>query len=110
MRKPPRYNVWNSEPGPPQASKLGDDGEDAGQREVGAAEQVALAAAAVLPGEQVAARDIAHVDEVDAGVHVGPVAPARDSLHHPPGRRGNAISFADRRGRIDDDSVQAIAR
>ncbi len=77
------------------------------ERQVLAAEQVALAAAAALEREQVAARDVAHVDEVHArGVDVAAVAAARDARAPSPGRRRRAVALADRRRRVDDDRVE----
>ena len=79
------------------------------ERQVDAAEEVALAGPAALEREQVAARDVAHVDDVHARVDVAAVAAGRDALDHPPGRRREAVALADRRGRVDDDGVEPVA-
>ena len=99
-----------AEPGRPPPDQPGDQREDLAERQVLAAQDVALADPAALEGQQVAGGDVVDVDHVEAGVDIGRHAPARRLQHHPPGRGRARVARADRRRRVDDHRRQAVLR
>jgi len=66
------------------------------------AQDVALAHAALLGGQDVAARHVAHVDQVEAGVHRSDHLAVEEVDDHLPGRGGLDVPRTDRRRRVDD--------
>jgi hypothetical protein len=73
------------------------------------AEDVALARRAALGRQQVAARHVAYVHDVEPGVEAGHHAAAHEIDDHLPGRRGLDVPGADRCGGIHDHHGQAVS-
>ena len=106
-----RRHVRDAQPRSRHAGEVGDRREQVGEREVDAAEQVALTRDAPLERERVPTGDVAHVHDVETGR--GDVAadpPAAHAGDHPTGRRRLAIAVADGRGRVHDHRVETLAQ
>ena len=80
------------------------------ERDIVAAEDIALADPPRCQRRQMARRDIVDMDEIEAGVDIGRHASARRLDENAPGRRRPRIARADRRRGIDDDRRKALPR
>ena len=92
------------------ASEAGDFGEDVLEAEIVTAEDIAFAGGALVESQQVAGGDIVHMDDVEAGIHIGGHAAGGGIVDHAAGGGGLDVAGADRGRRVDDHRRQPFLR
>src|SRR5215471_19067712 len=98
----PRDAVRHAKARGRQPGEIGEGTEDLEEGEIAVAEHVLLADPPPIGGEDVAARDVAHVDDVEAGVDGADHLAAQEVHHHLPGGRGLHVPRPQRGRGIDD--------
>ena len=84
-------------------------GEQLGELDILAAENIALANSPEAQSGEMAGGDIGHMDDGEAGVDIGRHIAAHRLEHDAPGRRRADVAGPERRGWIDDDGRQSVA-
>ena len=107
-RQRKQRGAGNFEAGRPAAGAVGRFPPELAERRVLAAENVALADAALFHGREVAGGDVVDVDEIEAGVDIAG-HPAAGGLHdHAAGGRRLDVARADRRRGVHDHGGKAL--
>ena len=91
-------------------ASLVDQRQQLAQRQVLAAQDVALADPPALQRQHMALRHVVDVHDVQPGIDIGRHPPGGGVADHPAGRRRLDVARADRGGRVDDHRRQPFAR